>query len=802
MQNGAWTNVKRNALNLKFGIPNNISLEFQIIIIFVAIMLWMIKIILTMLMVAFALMAFSQSQLNGIVKHGNEPAISATVSLQKQNTITDSMGRFVFESVNPGKYTLHIFMTGFEPYLQPVLITENEIKEIQVQLIPHPSSLDAIVITGTLKPMKKLESPIAVEVYSPQFFKKNPSPSIFESLANVNGVRPQINCSVCNTGDIHINGLEGPYTMVTIDGMPIVSSLSSVYGLFGIPSEMIERVEIVKGPASGLYGSEAIGGLINIITKSPQKAPAFSASVMGTSWQEITADLGLKWKLNKWHSLLGVNYFNYTKPYDKNNDLFTDVTLQHRISLFNKWNLERNQNRLLSIAGRYFYEDRWGGEMRWNKKFRGTDSVYGESIYTKRWELIGNYQLPLRKNMFFSFSATGHDQDSYYGITPYMAKQNILFGQLLWDAPAKNHNLLFGLAGRYNYYDDNSTATIDTLTGKNKPDQYFLPGSFFQDEWKINAAHTLLLGLRYDYHPVHKSIITPRLAWKWSMNNQQVFRLNAGTGFRVVNIFTEDHAALTGARVVEIKEQLDPESSYNVNLNYSFQIGSHSWPWNFDVSAWYSYFNNQIFADYETDPNKIIYNNLDGHALSKGLTINMETHIRQRLKGMFGITLQDITKVETRNGEKFHSTPILTESWSGTWSLTYTLPQHGLTFDYTGNIYGPMKLPLISSLDPRKKHSPVWSIQNIQITKWVSQKLEVFAGVKNLLNWTPSKNNPFIIARTNDPFDKRLEHDVNGNIMATPDNPYALSFDPTYIYAPNQGIRIFIGMRFKNPLSP
>jgi outer membrane receptor for ferrienterochelin and colicins len=101
-------------------------------------------------------------------------------------------------------------------------------------------------------------SPIPVEVYTPQFFKKNPAPSIFESLQNVNGVRPQINCSVCNTGDIHINGLEGPYTMVTIDGMPIVSSLSTVYGLFGIPSQLMERVEIVKGPASGLYGSEAI----------------------------------------------------------------------------------------------------------------------------------------------------------------------------------------------------------------------------------------------------------------------------------------------------------------------------------------------------------------------------------------------------------------------------------------------------------------------------------------------------------------------------------------------------------------
>ena len=125
------------------------------------------------------------------------------------------------------------------------------------------------------------------------------------------------------------------------------------------------------------------------------------------------------------------------------------------------------------------------------------------------------------------------------------------------------------------------------------------------------------------------------------------------------------------------------------------------------------------------------------------------------------------------------------------------MPLQGLTIDYTGNIYGPMRLPLASSLDPRKPYSPVWSIQNIQLTKWVSQKLEFFGGVKNILNWTPAKNNPFIIARTNDPFDKKVVYDPNGNILSTPENPYALSFDPGYIYAPNQGIRFFAGVRVK-----
>ncbi|MGZ8537159.1 MAG: TonB-dependent receptor [Flavisolibacter sp.] len=753
---------------------------------------------LTGMILLVVVTGFGQSSVKGKVIAEKIPAMQATVTLSGQSVIIDSTGHFSFHGLAAGKYALQISMVGYESYHKNFLLKENESKDLLIDLTPAPSSLDAVVVTGTMKPIKRLESPIAVEVYSPQFFKKNPSPSIFESLQNVNGVRPQINCSVCNTGDIHINGLEGPYTMVTIDGMPIVSSLSSVYGLFGIPSELIERVEIVKGPASGLYGSEAIGGLINIITKNPEKAPLFSASLMSTNWREHDVNLGVKWKLKKLQSLLGVNYFNYSNPIDKNHDGFTDATLQHRISVFNKWSLQRKLGRTATMAARYFYENRWGGEMNWNKSFRGTDSIYGESIYTKRWELIGNYQLPVREKMMFSFSATGHDQNSYYGITPYMAKQKILFGQLIWDhSTSKNHDLLIGMAGRYNYYDDNSTATIDTSTKINQPEKNFIPGIFVQDEWKLSPSQTILLGLRYDYHPAHKSIITPRLAYKLSINHKQVLRLNAGTGFRVVNLFTEDHAALTGARVVEIKEKLKPETSYNVNLNYSIQLGSPSKSFNIDASAWYSYFNNQIIADYDTDPAKIIYNNLRGHALSKGFTLNLEASVMKRWKGLFGITLQDVAKIESVNNKKIKQRPVLTESWSGTWSVSYSMPLQGLTIDYTGNMYGPMRLPLASSLDPRKPYSPVWSIQNIQLTKWVSQKLEFFAGVKNLLNWTPAKNNPFIIARTNDPFDKKLEYDPNGNILSTPENPYALSFDPGYIYAPNQGIRVFAGVRMK-----
>lgn len=650
-------------------------------------------------------------------------------------------------------------------------------------------SMEQVVITGTMRAVKHSESPVPVEVYTPKFFMKNPSPSMFDAMQMVNGVRPQLNCNICNTGDIHINGLEGPYTMVLIDGMPIVSSLASVYGLAGIPTSLVERIEVVKGPASSLYGSEAIGGLINVITKNPSSAATLSADVSGTTWGEYNTDIAAKYRLgNKVNALLGVNYYKYGTPHDHNHDHFTDVTLQDRISLFNKIAFNRKNNRIANIAARYVYEDRWGGEMNYNKNFRGTDSVYGESIYTSRVELIGNYQLPLKEKMMFSYSANSHRQQSAYGTTIYNALQQVAFGQLTWEKEIrKKHALLMGAVARYTHFNDNTPATFDTLFNRDIAERVLIPGIFVQDEITLHPKQNLLVGARYDYDPRHGNIFTPRLAYKYSLSRNDILRFNAGTGFRVVNIFTEDHAALTGARAVIISEALKPERSYNANINYLRKVyGQHHW-FTFDVSAWYTHFTNRIVPDYTTNTNQIIYNNLKGYSVSKGITANVEYGWHHGIHASIGATLMDVSITDKSTDKTHRSRQLLTENWAGTWSISYKEPFTSISIDYTGNVYGPMLLPLLSQTDPRPAKSPVWSIQNIQLSRELFSNFEIYGGVKNLLNWTPAKNTPFLIARANDPFDKQLDVD----------NPYNLTFDPNYVYAPNQGIRGFLGLRYK-----
>ncbi|GAB4494526.1 MAG: TonB-dependent receptor [Saprospiraceae bacterium] len=709
-----------------------------------------------------------------------EPLAFATVQATEfsTGTLTDTAGFFTLQ-VPKGfeKIKIAVSLVGY--VRQSIVLKINE-KDVEIRLVPDESNLKEVVVTGTMKEIRKADSPVPVEVFSPKFFLRNPTPSLFDAIQMVNGVRPQLQCNVCNTGDIHINGMEGPYTMVLIDGMPIVSGLSTVYGLSGIPNSVLQRMEVVKGPAASLYGSEAMGGLINIITKDPAERPELRLDLNGTTYGELNADAAGSLTLGKAKTLLSANYFHFTERWDINNDNFTDVTLQKRLSVFNKWRFERKDNRIASIAFRYLWEDRYGGEMQWEPRWRGTDSIYGESILTNRYEIIGNYQLPIEnEKILFSFSYNRHQQDSYYGNVPYLADQRIGFGQLTWERHlGQCHDVLFGTGARYTFYDDNTPATANNNL-ENAPQRVWLPGVFIQDEWTFDKRWKLLSGVRWDYDRRHGNILSPRLNLKFNPDNENILRLSAGSGFRVVNVFSEDHAALTGGREVVFTEALAPERTWNTNLNYTrFQNTSFGFI-NFDATVFYTYFFNKIIADYDTDPEKIIYQNLNGYAENMGFSLNSDWNFVNGLKAMAGFTIMDVSIME--NGRR--EWQIHTPHFTGNWSLSYPVAKWNLMLDYNGHITSPMRLPVFPN-DYRPEQSPWFSIHNIQVTWKGKSGLEIYGGVKNLFNFYPRED---VIMRPQDPFDKQANDPVN--------NPNGYTFDPSYNYAPVQQARGFLGVR-------
>lgn len=742
----------------------------------------MTRTLIIVLFTVSTLLCQAQHVLTGAVRDAEtrEPLAYASVLVLPSGvgTTTDMSGNF---SVNiPEVRTPSQIIVSFIGYKTDTITISERQKRYTVLLSHDVSALhEVVVVSGTMKEVTKMGSPIPVEVYSPALFMKNPTPSIFESLSMVNGVQPQLNCNVCNTGDIHINGMEGPYTMVLLDGMPIVSSLATVYGLAGIPNSLVKRIEIVKGPASTLYGSEAVGGLVNIITKDPNTSPTLNVDFSATHLAEYNADIAAKMKVGKSDALVGINYFNFNNPMDVNKDNFTDVTQQQRISLFNKYSFQRRDQRQASLALRYVYEDRWGGQLQWNKHLRGSDQVYGESIYTNRYEIVGNYQLPTaREKLVFDYSYNYHLQDSYYGVYKYLADQQVAFGQLRWDKKIGNHDLLAGIPFRYIYYDDNTVGTRqgDSTDTRNFPMHTYLPGIFIQDEFHVSDRLTVLGGMRYDHHNHHGNILSPRLSFKYAPNKNNTFRLSTGNGFRVVNLFTEDHAALTGARSVIIENELKPEQSWNVNLNYATNVVHTAGYLGLDASVFYTYFTNKIVGDFFTDPDLIIYDNLDGHAISKGITINTDIAFTNSLKIIAGVTLMDVYQVEVQNGEERKIPQLFAPKVSGTYAISYYIDRIGLALDLTGRFNGPMKLPVgPRDIDPRPDMSPWFTIMNVQASKRFTNGFEVYAGVKNVLDFFPE------------------------NPLLEPENPFGKNFDTSYNYASIQGAKGFLGMRWTVP---
>ncbi len=720
----------------------------------------------------YAFNAHAQTgQLSGNIASGNKAVPFATVIVKGANNGAkcDADGNYEIKNLQQGIYKLEVHCLGYKTLADSVAITAGKSTVKNFVLEEEASSLQEVVVTGTMKETALSESPIKVEMLNAKFFLTSPSNNIMEALHTVNGVQEQINCGVCGTNDIHINGMEGPYTLVLIDGMPIVSALSSVYGFNGIPTHLIKRVEIVKGPASSLYGSEAVGGVINIITQSPQTAPKLSLNSFYTSHREWNTDVSAAVKINPVLSVLaGATYYRNQFKIDDNNDNFTDFPLNNRLSLFSKWNVQRKNNRTLSMAARYYTEDRFGGVLQWQPAYRGDTVIYGENIKTNRVEFIGTYQLPLnRHKVRLDFSFNNHAQNSYYGSTPYIAQQKVFFSNLIYDTIFNKHNLLFGITYRQQFYDDNTPATA-------RADNFAIPGLFIQDEIKFSYRTSILLGFRTDYHEKHKLVYAPRFALKFIPAEWAALRLNAGKGFRMVNIFTEEHAALTGARTVLIKDNLKPEQSYNINLNYNVTYAALQGSGTLDADVFYTYFDNKILPDYNTDPNLIIYDNLSGHAEVRGFSLSANHTFKIPLKLKAGFTFTDVFEVD-RNalGEREKQPQVFAPRMSGTFQAAYIWKKAGLTLDYTGRVTGPQHLPVFNEPYQRPQKSPWFTLQNMQLTKEFKNKpLQLYAGVKNI--WKYTQPSPLI----------------------APEAPFSDDFDTSYAWGPLQSRRVFAGFRY------
>ena len=642
--------------------------------------------------------------------------------------------------------------------------------------------LKEMVISGTLQLIDRKESPIPIAVYSSQFLNSVPSPSLVEATNQITGLRPQLNCSVCNTGDIHINGMEGAYSMIVIDGMPIMGGLSTVYGLQGIPTSLIDQVEVIKGPASTVYGSEAMAGLINVVTKNIECVPKLSLDFNISSWGELQTSIIYKLiDKQRIKAFSSIDIFNYNNPIDNNDDGFTDLSLKNRYSIFNKFQFfNKNGDNPLNLSIRYLNEDRWGGQMNFTDQDRGKSTSYGESILTNRVEASTFYQSSKLKNFKWQNSFSFHDQKSWYGLVDYEAKQIIGFSQLTWHKSlGVKNNLLSGFALRYNSYNDNTPATI-------KADNWWLPGIFIQDNFKFSDNQKLLFGWRTDFHSKHGFINSPRINYQLDVTENSSLRIGYGNGFRVVNVFTEDHAALTGAREIIFLEELEPEKSKNLNINLSNSWNTENVKITVESSVFESRFSNKIIPDFLTNDNQIIYSNLSGYAVARGISSEIFLKMYKiPLKLSANATILDVSNFEENNsGELIKSQQLLAEKYSIKWSANFWFEKLDLDMVYSATNYGPIRLPLLEN-DFRPEYSQPYTIHNIKFSKNFNNGWTTFLALRNFTNFTPPT---YSILRSDDPFDQNINDPIN--------NPEGYTFDASYMYASFQGINFVFGLSF------
>lgn len=748
---------------------------------------------LFLFVVGIMIWSFCPGQIHGVVvdEHG-ESIPGATVQLAggTQGTVTDAQGYFQLWPAE-GSGQLVVRSVGFKMYQMDFRYDGKVLALGQIALRASDLNLESVVVTGTLTPVSVSASPVKIEVLTSKHFNTYlpaAASSVMDGIKLINGVQEVVACGVCFTNNISLNGLPGPYTSVLLDGSPVYGSLASVYGLNGIPNMIIDRLEVIKGPNSTLYGSEAMAGVINVITKDPETQPTFSLDWMGTTHTELFGSVGYTYKGDHVSGFTGLNVGYIGEFQDKNHDGFSDVVNMDRWALFSKWKVKMKKAQQLSIAAKLYYEDRRNGvedflENRNYRTLRGSASVYGESIYTRRAEIFGTYQFVAGSGLKLDYSLSHHDQDSYYGADRYIARQQIAFSNLIWSHEWRNHQVVSGLTNRFQYYDDNTVATREDQS--NQPERQWIPGVFVQDEWQLTSALSILSGLRLDHYGVHGPILSPRLSAKWKSGQWTTFRTNLGTGFRVVNLFSEDHAFVTGQRQVLIIESLNPERSMNgsANANHVFTWGQSQGM--LDIDVFYSLFTNKIIPDYD-QPGLIVYANAPGHATSRGLGLNWSQEFAIPFSFTSGFTVQRSEMTEWESGNKVRSPLPFAPLWSAVMTANYEMKALALQVGWSARVTGPMYLPEVYDLDvhgmplpePRALRSNAFMIHNIQFTRTMSKKLQLYGGVQNLFNyWQPESP----MTGYNDP---------NYPIGFSP------SFDTSYAYAPINGREFYLGIQW------
>ncbi|MDD2960852.1 MAG: TonB-dependent receptor [Muribaculaceae bacterium] len=576
-------------------------------------------------------------------------------------TTTDATGHYYLKNIPVGKYTIEASSIGYLPQTFNISIQNNQTQEIKFELEEDVMQLEQVVVTGNKSEVKRRNSSSLVNVLGNQIFDMVSGACLVDGLSFQPGVRVENNCQNCGFTQVRINGLDGHYSQILMNSRPVFSALAGVYGLEQIPANMIDRVEVMRGGGSALFGASAIGGTINIITKDPVSNSAEVAHTITS--QGISGSLDNNTTLNASvvtdNHKLGAFIYGQSRNrngYDYDNDGYTELAKLKAQTLGIRSFLRTSDNTKFTLEYHTTNEYRRGGDNinlpahEAHVAEQTEHSIHSGDVSFDYW----SQNLKHRLNVFTSIQST--DRNSYYGSNenPEIFKNAygttkdmvVVSGaqytrnwERLFFMPAE---LIGGVEYNYNYLHDVALGyNHDALQKVN------IYSAYLQNEWR-NDKWGFLIGARIDRHSIiKKAIISPRANIRYNPNKNINFRLSYSTGFRSPQAYDEDfHVAVVGGdRVVTIlAPDLKHETSRSLSLSGDFYHNFGGVMTNILIEGFYTDLNN-VFAlrklqNSDEAGNTVMERYNGAGATVFGLNIEGKAILSSKYQLQAGVTLQ------------------------------------------------------------------------------------------------------------------------------------------------------------------
>ena len=628
-------------------------------------------------------------------------------------TATDISGHYALLNLPAGDFTRVASAVGYKPVKKNVHVQNGETVKIHFSLEEDAVLLDNVVVSANRSETTRREASNIVNVLTPKMFELTNATCMAQGLNYQPGVRVENNCQNCGFTQVRINGLDGPYTQILIDSRPIFSALAGVYGLEQIPANMIERVEVVRGGGSALFGANAIAGTINVITKEPLNNSLTIANtttlIGGSKWDVNTS---VNAALVSENHRYGASLYGSTQQrqgWDANRDGYTEIGKLRSHNLGFRSYFKTSLHSKLSLEYHNSYEFRRGGDSLHLPADRANITEQTEHRINSG-GIKFDWFTPDSKHRLGVYASAQHvGRDSYYGthqdptaygytndITVVGGAQYIYSMDKCWFMPAA---LTVGTEVNYNYMHDETIAHTH-----DQAQTVFMYSAFAQNEWK-NQDWTFLLGLRMDKHNMIKApIFSPRVNLRYNPTSWVSLRTGYAMGFRAPQIFDEDlHITAVGGKSTYITNvaDLSPERSHCVNLSADFNYTFGKVQTNLLVDGFFTKLDD-VFLLEQTggDDKTLLYERRNGSGASVyGVTMEARVIPSAKWNIQLGATLQQSQYDQPEWGWTEDSTAILrrktgkemfrSPNFYGYFTVGYE-PIHDLNLSLSGTYTGRM----------------------------------------------------------------------------------------------------------------